>query len=84
MLAKTAYRSQLPAFPPPSPHPTTTNLSTLWACAPWIRDCSPEMSAIVWLAALVAAYFVWSGFQQKQRRLSLPPGPKGLPLIGNL
>ena len=42
------------------------------------------MSAIVWLAALVAAYFVWAGFQQKQRRLSLPPGPKGLPVIGNL
>ncbi|TBU57403.1 cytochrome P450 [Dichomitus squalens] len=42
------------------------------------------MSSILWLAALVAAYFVWAGFQQKQRRLSLPPGPKGLPVVGNL
>ncbi|KAI0701738.1 cytochrome P450 [Earliella scabrosa] len=42
------------------------------------------MSAIAWAAALVAVYFVWLGLQQKTRRLALPPGPKGLPLIGNL
>ncbi len=42
------------------------------------------MSVIVWAATLVAVYFVWLGLQQKSRRLALPPGPKGLPVIGNL
>lgn len=42
------------------------------------------MSAFVWLAALFAAYCVWRGLQQNSRRLALPPGPKGLPIIGNL
>ncbi|KAI9063683.1 cytochrome P450 [Trametes sanguinea] len=42
------------------------------------------MSAIVWAWAAIAVTFVWLGLQQKKKHLSLPPGPKGLPVIGNL
>ena len=42
------------------------------------------MSAFAWLATLLAAYFVWAGLQHKSKRQALPPGPKGLPVIGNL
>ena len=42
------------------------------------------MSAFAWLATIIAASFVWIGLQQNKKRLALPPGPKALPIIGNL
>ncbi|KAI0777579.1 cytochrome P450 [Trametes elegans] len=42
------------------------------------------MSTIIWAWAVIAVTFAWLGLRQKSRRLGLPPGPKGLPIIGNM
>ena len=42
------------------------------------------MSAFLWAAAIVALSLFVLGLQKNAKRLPLPPGPKGLPIIGNL
>ncbi|KAI1629033.1 cytochrome P450 [Exophiala viscosa] len=42
------------------------------------------MQAGTALIVLVAFRFIWVGSKQTKKSLPLPPGPKGLPLIGNL
>ena len=52
-----------------------------------IFDCSsskmPTTQLIYSIVILLGIYFVWK-FASTDKRLSLPPGPKGLPIVGNV